>query len=419
MWDPYEEFETTVLPNGLTVYCAYWPNRPWVAMSFLIHAGARQDKIGLEGTAHFVEHAISRNQTLSYQEIKDHFESLGGDVQLGVTGFNRTYYQFFAPTEPQSFEKSLSIFGDMLLTSKLDNYIDQQREVIIGEYQKMYSNPLVLQNSERRNKNVFRDSWKERFISPLGSIDSIKKIDGSDLQLCFDSYYTPNNISIVCTGGMKNEELLDFLSRTSFSICKTGQRIENPTIAEDIIPPHENLYIFEVSKHIQMVKKFETASFETSCRLPGSFSAALVDVVESMLNEILFSEIREKRGWTYFVDADTHFFLDFYRFQVNVPSLALAGVDKINDVVSELISSLPYRKDLFEKIVKRKIATFFMKDPKAKQVNEVVMRDLEYYNRITTYTEDIEALKMLTTTDVAILVEWLRHTRRWTFITVP
>jgi len=43
MWDPYAEFESATLPNGLKVYAAHWAERPWQAIGFVIHSGAEQD----------------------------------------------------------------------------------------------------------------------------------------------------------------------------------------------------------------------------------------------------------------------------------------------------------------------------------------------------------------------------------------
>ena len=67
MWDPYSEFRTATLPNGLTVHAAHWPGRPWESVGVLIHSGAEQDPFGLEGLSHFVEHLVSKKHHTSHQ----------------------------------------------------------------------------------------------------------------------------------------------------------------------------------------------------------------------------------------------------------------------------------------------------------------------------------------------------------------
>ncbi len=419
MWDPYAEYEKTVLPNGLSVYCAQWPKRPWVAMSFFLHSGARVDGVGTEGTSHFVEHLVSRNQSLSYQEIKDHFENAGGKVELGVTSYQHTYYQFFSSIKQTYFSKSLEIFGNMLLASSLKDFIEEQRKVIFGEYQKKFSKSLDVEHIRRGRKNVFRESWLERFLSPLGDKDSIARIKPEDLQVYFDSYYTPGNLSIVCTGGLKSEELIEFLLDSPFAINKQGDRPSQPSVTEDIPLPYENLFVFETSKHIQMEKPLESAMYESTCRLPGSIRSQVVGVVIGMLNELLFSEIREKRGWTYGISVSTHSFIQFHVVSVHSSGLSLVAIDKIDDLVTEIILSLPQREELFRKTINRKIEGYTMIDRNAKSTNESIFFDLERHDRILPNSEEENILRAMTLSDVENLIQWMRPQHRWTFITVP
>lgn len=60
IYDPYAVFKKHVLPNGLTIYHAYY-DRPWVKSKFVIHSGSREDEVRKEGTSHFVEHLVSEN----------------------------------------------------------------------------------------------------------------------------------------------------------------------------------------------------------------------------------------------------------------------------------------------------------------------------------------------------------------------
>ena len=65
MYDPYADFEKATLPNGLQVYAAYWPDRPWQYVGFVLHSGANTDPEDLPGVAHFVEHLVSRNISIA------------------------------------------------------------------------------------------------------------------------------------------------------------------------------------------------------------------------------------------------------------------------------------------------------------------------------------------------------------------
>src|SRR3989344_959027 len=138
MWDPFAEFQSETLPNGLTVHAAHWPERPWQAMGFLIHSGAEQDPIGREGVAHFVEHLVSENADVSKKIMCDFFHDSGGMVDLGTTGYPGTSYQLFLPIERSILAKALDIFSSMLVTAQLELQIERERHVIMGEFRQHY-----------------------------------------------------------------------------------------------------------------------------------------------------------------------------------------------------------------------------------------------------------------------------------------
>jgi len=419
MWDPFAEFERTILPNGLTVYCAHWPKRPWIAVSAMIHSGAKNDHPGVEGTAHFVEHLVSRNQTMGYREIQDHFKNLGGNVELGVTGFNRTYYQFFSPVTTKPLSDSLDLFGKMLFETSIKNFIEDQRKVITGEYYKNFPTPIVLENVRRGVQNVYHGTWRERFLTPLGDLQSLNRICQEDLQSYFDTNYTPSNTSVICTGGIDISSLENILAITSFAQHKNGQRTQLDPPIEDFPLPFENSYVFETSKHMKMEKPLESATFETTYKIPGKHNGLLVSIVMEMLNEQLFTEIRERRGWCYDVQVTTFNFLQFHELRVKIKGLALRAVEEIDNAIIEYIQSLTKHQDLFEKIRERKIVSFAMSDHNAKTVNECALLDIEHHDRIVSYAEEADYLRSLTIQDVYDIVEWFTPERRWSFLVVP
>ncbi|MBI5816885.1 MAG: insulinase family protein [Candidatus Yonathbacteria bacterium] len=167
MWDPYAEFETAVLPNGLTVHAAHWSGRPWEAMGFLVHTGAEHDPIGLEGLAHFVEHMVSKNASIPYKDIKTFFVGSGGSVDLGTTGYPYTHYRFFVPADKNILAGAFSIFGHMLLSAKLERFIERERQVIVGEFHRRYPVKFKFDLDMRKRKMLHAGCWSERIVRPL------------------------------------------------------------------------------------------------------------------------------------------------------------------------------------------------------------------------------------------------------------
>ncbi len=176
MWDPYAEFQTTVLPNGLTIHVATWPGRSMQAIGCLIHGGARSDPVGLEGLAHFVEHMVSENVGITVDEIKAFFEDCGGDIELGSTGILGTKYFFAVPAENETVKQAFEIFGKMLLHGQLTKLIERERRVIHGEFLKNYPSEVSLIVPRRRRQALHSDSWFGRFTSLLGDPNSIGRV---------------------------------------------------------------------------------------------------------------------------------------------------------------------------------------------------------------------------------------------------
>ena len=138
MWDPYSEFESATLPNGLQVHAAHWEKRPWQAVGFVIHSGAEQDPVGLEGLIHFVEHLVSKNTPTSLKDMEMFFNDCGGSANFGMTGYGDSKYRFFVPADRAVITRAFDMFGQMLLQGRLERFVERERQVIIGEFHRRY-----------------------------------------------------------------------------------------------------------------------------------------------------------------------------------------------------------------------------------------------------------------------------------------
>ena len=139
MYDPYAEFTKSVLPNGLEVHTVSW-NRPWVRVEIVVHSGAREDPIDKPGLAHFVEHVVSKCVLgLSNDQIREYFETCGGQASFGTTSYTSTGYSFCIPANPTIFCEALAIFGSMILNARInDSAVETERKVITREFNEKY-----------------------------------------------------------------------------------------------------------------------------------------------------------------------------------------------------------------------------------------------------------------------------------------
>lgn len=417
MWDPYAEFQSAKLPNGLTVHAAQWPGRPWEAMGFLIHSGAEYDPVGLEGLSHFIEHVVSENTNFSKKEMEAFFEDCGGTVSLGMTGYPYTHYRFFVPTDKAVLARAFSMFGHMLLSAKLEKFIERERQVIIGEFHRHYPVKLTLDLAVCEHKALYAGYWLERFVRPLGNPESVARITQSELQSHYDAHYTPANMSIVGVGGMQLPELVELLSESPFAVQKKGGRTPLPTPATDVAPPSETRYVFEVSKHLTM--PIEVGAYRSVAKIPGNINESVIRIMQEMFNEVLFEEVRERRAWAYAIDSSGYNLRHFYEFSINCGALALNAINDIEEVIEVCIASMADREDLFEQAKRRALASNFMTDQTGKGICDVALDDLTKGQRIISLKEIGDDLERVTMNDVRGTLQWLRPERRWTLITRP
>jgi predicted Zn-dependent peptidase len=417
MWDPYAEIQSMTLPNGLTVHAAHWPGRPWESMGFLVHSGAEHDPVGLEGLAHFVEHVISENAGSSAKDIGAFFSDCGGSVNLGSTGFPATNYRFFVPTDKAVLAQAFSLFGQMLLSAKLENFIERERDVIIGEYRQHYPTKIGWDRDVREHRMLYAGHWLERHVRPLGDPDSIGRITQKDLQKYYDTHYTPANMSIVGVGGMSLAELVELLSESPFAVVKKGVRTPTTILTTDVSAPLEVCHVVEVSKHY--LAPVEFCGYRSIAKIPSSINGSVIRIVRSMIHEVLYDEVRGRRAWAYAINCSRHNFRDFHRFSIGCGSLALKAVDEIEEVVESCLVSVGGRDDLFEQIKRRALAGNFMVDQSAGRFCDDLLLDLADYQRIISLTEIRDDLSRVTMEEVRSVLEWLRPERRWTCITRP
>ena len=418
MWDPYAEFQSATLPNGLTVHAAHWPERPWEAVGFLIHSGAEQDPVGLEGLIHFVEHLVSQNTPTSFKEMEVFFKDHGGSADFGSTGFGSSYYRFFAPAEKAVLSQAFSMFGQMLLRGKLEKFVERERQVIIGEIHRAYPVKFTLDLDVRERKALYAGHWPERFVRPFGNPEAVGRITQADLQQHYDAHYTPANMSIVCVGGMKLDELTALLSETPFAISKSGIKTPQPSPIGAIALPQETRYVFEYSKVAAMPELVKIGSYRSVAVIPTKAEPA-IKVLSRMLNEVLDDEIRQSRAWTYEIGVTWCNRRHFYEFAINCGAFSLEALDAIENVIEACVASITDREDLFVQAKRHTIANNRMCDPRGRSVEEATADDLVDFGRIISLTEFEQQAELVEMSEVCSLLEWLRPERRWTLIKKP
>lgn len=415
MYDPYADFTRRVLPNGLEVFFQNW-SRPWMKVEIVVHAGAREDPLHLPGLAHYVEHMVSDNiPGWEYDDANAFLQSGGGRCAFGSTQYLATRYKIDVPAETKFLETGLDIFGSMLLQATLERELDRERQVIESEFNESYPHLKKLEWEMASNRALYRGHRFETYNRPIGRPEGFFSATAADLQAFYDRYYVPANLSLVCVGGVPEEEFIRMLLESPFGVAKPGVR--NP-VPEPFTPisPDEHLLVVRMSDYLSL--DFDRLEFQADWALPVTIKDGPRYIFSAVLWQIMFEEIREKRGLSYGMKATSGFFQDIIEFTVS-GKLKPKAEPQVEELVRQCIDQVPRRPELFEQKKARFVQKANMVDLSGGDVADISAKDLITDRRIVSIREESEGYRSTTFDDLVEIASLLSPERQFAFLTIP
>ena len=192
----------TTLDNGLTVVLAPREGSAVSTVQVWIGVGSAQEPPELNGIAHFFEHMIFKGST-RFQDVDAAVEGWGGSSNAG-TSFDYTNYYVSVPKEHA--EASIDLVADILINGLFPE------EELISE------RDVVLREGDQRNDNpdsyLFYQVWnayygQHPYGQPiLGTEETVSSITRDDFLNWLDTYYVPNNMTVVVAGGIDPDRVL-------------------------------------------------------------------------------------------------------------------------------------------------------------------------------------------------------------------
>lgn len=411
--DPYTTFKKATLSNGLSVFFSE-VNHPWIKLKVIVHAGAKDDEIGAEGTAHFVEHLVSHNVTgKTHQEAEEYFDEIGGYARFGATSYESTNYSFGVPLEGDNLAFGLDFFGTMTLSADLVNFVERERKIIMGEYQERFPVPISVDLLLRRRKHFFGDHRLGRYLRPLGRAESIKTITPEIIKAFYAKYYTPRNMSIVASGGMTIEEFVAALEKSTFAVMKPGERVRAPE-PFTVVTPSSELY-FSVPWPEIYKEKPHQASVLLCQTFPGTVSDVAVSRALNVLSDALYKEIREERGWSYSVSTNVGWFPEAHEVAIDI-DFPWEHIGELENVVDDCVARAVEDVSSIERHIRRSVNRFKIRDPNIGDVVSGAAGDVERYNRVRTYEDELEELRSVNVAEVQDILRAFVREKRYTML---
>ena len=192
------------LPNGLEIIV--WPDHdiPNVVLYNFVRAGGRNEYPGITGIAHFFEHMMfNGTETRAQGEFDEEMEAAGG-ANNAYTSNDLTVYQDWFPRS--ALVKIFELEQDRLMRLSIDpDVVETERTTVYSERRLRIDND----NGGRLYEQVRATAFVAHpYQNPvIGWPSDIENWTQQDLENFFETYYAPNNLTMIFSGDVTPEEI--------------------------------------------------------------------------------------------------------------------------------------------------------------------------------------------------------------------
>ena len=324
---PVSVFERTTLENGIRVLTAPMPQVNSVACFVVLAAGSRYETPESKGIAHFAEHMFFKGteRRPTARSISTEIDAIGGEFNA-FTGKELTGYYVRCATDTR--DVALDVLTDMLRNSRFDpDEIQKEKGVILEEMNVYLDTPQRYVGSVY-DRLLYADQPLGWDI--LGTRETIEGATRDTFTSYLDAWYLPERI-VVGVGGRIGEGLGERLEELLGDIESrdTGDppRVELPADSSPVLLHTKQS---EQAHLVLGVRGYELGH-------PKRYALQLLSVVlGGGMSSRLFTEVRERRGLSYYVHASNASYTDTGTLYTG------AGVDvnRIDEAISTIVGEL-------------------------------------------------------------------------------
>ncbi|MCC6748188.1 MAG: insulinase family protein [Deltaproteobacteria bacterium] len=204
------ELKVWQLANGLQVI--FCPHRkvPAVTVQLWYHVGSKDERVGVRGVAHMFEHMMFKgSRHVRPEEHARMISAVGGNTNA-FTSEDVTAYHNTLPRQYLDF--ALRLEADRMRHFVLtDQTIASEREVVKEEKRLRLENSPIGRSLEAIHALSFtRHSYA---WTPAGEIADLNQTKKDFYQRFYDTYYVPNNATLIVVGDVDEQEVRKSVAR--------------------------------------------------------------------------------------------------------------------------------------------------------------------------------------------------------------
>ncbi len=379
-----DQIKTHELSNGLALVAQSMPWLESAAFSLLVPAGSSLDPAEQLGLGNFVCEMVQRGCGArdSRQFVED-LELLGADTAASVSN---AHMSFSGAMPAESLFEVLAIYADVVRAPRLPaEQLEDSRLVCLQEIRSAEDDLAQRAMIELRRRH-YGDPYGR---AGHGTADAVQQIGLSDVRRHWESHFQPSGSILSVAGGIRWAELRDEVERC----FADWQPIAPPPLTETPGPgsyghiPHESS-----QTHIAVAYPSVPYSDEEYFQARGA-----VGVLSDGMSSRLFTEVREKRGLCYTVQATCHSLRD----RGSVICYAGTTTERAQETLDVLVAELRDLKngvgaDELDRLKARIKSALIMQQESSTSRSSAIAADWYFLERVRTLEEIGAILDRLT-----------------------
>jgi predicted Zn-dependent peptidase len=380
------------LQNGMQVVHLQH-SRPVAYCGLLINTGSRDEEGFKPGVAHFLEHMMFKGtKKRKTRHILSRIDEVGGELNAYTAKENTFVYTSFLDTY---VDRALDIMEDIVFHSTFPvKEIEKERAVIIDEFQSYKDDPAE-EMGDQFDALMFAGHTLGTNI--LGSIESVQSIKQTDLKKFVSQNYHTDKM-VLCYIGPTSREKFKAKAEKYFSGIKANLSKTKRSPFSEYEP-----FILEIEKEMHsshcLIGNIGYG-LNSKKRLPF---VLLNNILGGPgLNSKLNMNIREKYGYTYYLDASYTPFEECAQWAIYL-STDVKNLDKTISLVYKELRKLKDQKLStlqLDKAKKQLMGQMALANENTSGMLHVIAKSYLLFNKIDTLTHLYKQVEKVTSTQL-------------------
>lgn len=313
-------FEKKTFENGLRAVVSPMADTQAATLWVLFGTGSKYEQKRVNGISHFLEHLFFKGTRSRPKpgQVNRELDRLGARSNAFTS---KEYTGYYVKAAAKHFDTALDIVSDILLEPLFKKEeIEKERGVILQEIS-MYEDDPRRQSYEIFEELMYGDQpagW-----DTAGYPGTVKNITRDDIVHYKDSHYLTSNAVVAVAGNVSAEETFEKIDK-AFSKMKRGKKIEKSAVRERQSGPQVKFKKKDVDQtHVRIGVRAYDMFDERRYALN-----VLQTILGGNWSSRLWTELRERLGLTYYVNAAQEEYTDtgYLLASAGVPHQSLGKV---------------------------------------------------------------------------------------------